>query len=53
MGRKGTNKGKPKATSRPGSKAGSITELVKDKGAPVSKGNASSSTGSNKTQNKH
>ena len=38
MGRKGANKRKPKASSWPVSKtnqSGSVTELVKEKGAPL------------------
>ena len=40
MGRKGANKRKPKASSWPVSKtnqSGSVTELVKEKGAPLNK----------------
>ena len=47
MGRKGNSKRKPKAASWPVSKAnqgGSVTELVKDKGAPLNKAGLNSLT---------
>jgi len=46
MGRKGTNKGKPVSKNK--QSGSSITELVKDKGAPVNKVGANPLAESNK-----
>ena len=55
MGRKGANKRKPKASSWPVSKtnqSGSVTELVKDKGAPLNKAGMNPLAESNKSHKK-
>lgn len=56
MGHKGNSIRKPKASSLPVSKANqnsSVGDLVKDKGAPLSKGGANLTGETNKAQKKH